>query len=652
MSRRETSHYRRMPVLAAVVTTVAVLVGFTPVSPAGALGTESSAYNARALELASSIAPSTSYPTMEVAGHGWGHGRGMSQYGAYGYASGDNPWTSAQILDHYYSGTVAGTVPDGFTGPDPTNLRVELRSNRDIPVRVDVELGTLQVLDGESVVFESELDSGQAIRVTTSETGLQVESSTSCSGPWQLEADVAATSLSILGTAIGDNSDSLVRVCEESGSSTWYDGSLSTTNLDGSMRLVNTVTVEEYLRGVVPREVPAGWPSAALEAQAVAARSYVLAGDTRQQPYADTCDSTLCQVYKGRFRQDTEFLLSTHERTDAAIAATAGIVRLFGSSVARTEFSSSSGGYTAGGTFAAVIDEGDSIAANPNHDWSVSVNLREFEEDENLGHLTSVAVTQRNGLGADGGRAQTVVFSFTGGSVTKTASQVRQMFGLKSDWFTPGAIERVYTDTAASFYIDHMFSLFLERQPTDVERAAWVTNVELDRRFELTNALVVSNEWAGVMIDRFYNDALGRGADDAGRQHWLGQVASGVRIETIGAHFYGSPEYFAQAGGTNEGFVRALYRDLLGREADAGGLASWAAALDSGAMTTGDVAAGFYASIESRESRVRGLYQRILLRGPDSAGLVYWAGQLLHTDDIRLASDLAASSESFGIAQP
>lgn len=44
-----------------------------------------------------------------VVGHGWGHGRGMGQYGAYGYAV-DQGWSSAQILSHYYGGTKAGSI--------------------------------------------------------------------------------------------------------------------------------------------------------------------------------------------------------------------------------------------------------------------------------------------------------------------------------------------------------------------------------------------------------------------------------------------------------------------------------------------------------------------------------------------------------------
>lgn len=648
---------RRHMFLALSAATISIL-GFTP--HASAARHEVSPYsNAVDVSPAMAVAASTSYPVVETTGHGWGHGRGMSQYGALGYA--ELGWTSAQILDHYYGGTVGGTVPAGVTSPDSAALRVDLRTNREHATRVDIELGSIRVLDGATLIVETAADSGQAVRIDSSTTGLLVETAASCSGPWTEIANVATTTLEIQKTTSDDTADGLLRVCEPTGSSTWYDGALRTYSFGagpgvaGTPRTVNIVTVEQYLRGVVPKEMPASWPAAALQAQAVSARSYALAGDSRWKEngvlYADTCDTTTCQVYKGRYTQSSSFITSSHPNTDAAISATAGLVRVAGSAVARTEFSSSTGGYTAGGTFPSVPDEGDAVASNPNYDWSLTSHLQSIESDFGLGQLVNIEVTARNGLGRDGGRATTVLFTFTEGAVTKTGSQARTLLGLKSDWFSVVEIRRVTTDTAIANYIDHIYELFLGRTPDGAEESGWILDVELGRRHNLTGSLALTEEWAGVMVDGFYETALGRPSDDDGRAHWLGQIANGVRVETIGAHFYGSNEYFIISGNTNEALVTALYRDLLGRAVDSEGLAFWTGELDAGRMTSGDVAAGFYASIESRESRVRSLYQQILLRSPDSSGLEYWAGELLTTDDVRLASQLAASDESFLIAQ-
>jgi hypothetical protein len=113
---------------------------------------------------------------------------------------------------------------------------------------------------------------------------------------------------------------------------------------------------------VVPRESPASWADQgggaglnALKAQAVAARSYAWA-ENRNPPLYKTCDTTACQVYGGAGLNGVRI---EDARTDKAIADTAGEVRLLNGSVARTEFSSSTGGWTAGGTFPAVEDTGD-----------------------------------------------------------------------------------------------------------------------------------------------------------------------------------------------------------------------------------------------------------------------------------------------------
>jgi len=84
-----------------------------------------------------------------------------------------------------------------------------------------------------------------------------------------------------------------------------------------ALRRVDRMPLEEYLRGVIPAEMPASWPMEALKAQAVAARTYALrAMATPRHPAqgADLCDWTCCQVYQA----------TTYARTDEAVRATAG----------------------------------------------------------------------------------------------------------------------------------------------------------------------------------------------------------------------------------------------------------------------------------------------------------------------------------------
>ncbi|MFT7599934.1 MAG: SpoIID/LytB domain protein [Acidimicrobiales bacterium] len=577
----------------------------------------------------------------EVAGHGWGHGRGMGQFGAQGYAL-DEGWERAAILDHFYGGTTAGQA-SAATGPvDPDVVRVEIRANRGDSLRADVQTGVLLIRDVDgNPLWRVE---GVAVRLSINGAKTRLESAPTCVGPWTELFSRGPETVEL----VAESSATLLRSCHDDGSSTWYDGSLRFHTNGGAARTVNVTTIESYLRGVLPAEVPTSWEPAALQSQAVAARSYALAGDTRQLPYADTCDTTLCQVYRGRYRQAATvgFVSSTSAATDAAVKATAGEVRVKDGAIARTEFSSSTGGYTAGGAFPSVVDDGDDVVSNPNHNWNTTVDLTDWAAAQGKGELLGVTASG-NGLGVDGGRVLEVTFSFSGGTVVLTGNQVRQALSLKSDWFTVGELSNSGSSVNDG-YVVAAYQLFLRREPTIVERVG--TTKDLDAGLSkqvFTLQLAASDEWAGVMIDDLYQTVLGRSADDDGRSFWLGRMAAGMRFESVAAQFYGAPEYFASSGGTADTFVEGLYIDILGRPSDDDGRSFWADRIEDGRLSRWGVAAGFYASPESRRDRVSRLYEQILGRSPDSDGLNYWANRLLTVDDVALAASLAASQEFF-----
>jgi SpoIID/LytB domain protein len=184
----------------------------------------------------------------------------------------------------------------------------------------------------------------------------------------------------------------------------------------------------------------------ALEAPAVASRSYALAEVAEQ---GSVCDSDECQVYSGdpdAPGSPTNSAYMTY--SDQAVADTAGQVLLCqasacgpAGSVARTEFSSSTGGYTAGGAFPAVPDAGDATPSNPNHTWTVDVPASEIEAAyPSIGTLTAVAVDTRNGLGDLGGRVLTLTITGTAGSVTDSGTDFAAALGLNSNWFTFGTV--------------------------------------------------------------------------------------------------------------------------------------------------------------------------------------------------------------------
>lgn len=184
---------------------------------------------------------------------------------------------------------------------------------------------------------------------------------------------------------------------------------------------------------------------------------------------------------------------------------------------------------------------------------------------------------------------------------------------------------------------------FLRRKPTASDVQKWA-RVAINSGYEAAAlGMAHSDEYAGLIVDRFYRDVLGRSADAGGRAYWVGRLNNGMRVEEVGVHFYGSGEYYRKTGG-GRSYVTELYRKLLHREPDDSGLNYWSSRLRRGTSPT-VVAEGFYKSNESRRDRVARLYRYFLHRNPDPSGHRYWAEQLLHHDDLRLAAFLASSEE-------
>lgn len=367
----------------------------------------------------------------------------------------DHGWSATQILEHYYGNTVAGTVP-----PD-TTIAVKLSKLDDLQTAVVTQNGGLLVdgVDGgpwKSVLAREVSPSVYAVwarsdaQVCPSLDGDPVDTG------WTLVAPAVATQVNIRPEADPATTElsELAAVCEPGGVVRSYRGLIRAVNGSiGENRTVNELPIEQYLRAVVAKEVSPGWAIAgggrgaqALQAQAVAARSYGLAEN--RYTYARTCDLT-CQYYLGAASrpstQSTTYTAVEHPATDAAVLATAGAVRrLAGGRMALTMFAASSGGWTKPGPtdpssllpFPAVIDEGDSTALNPAYNWTVTIQGATFAAKyPAIGTFVGMTVLTRNGLGDWGGRVDTVELTGSAGKVTITGDKFRSAFGLKSDWF-------------------------------------------------------------------------------------------------------------------------------------------------------------------------------------------------------------------------
>jgi stage II sporulation protein D len=276
-----------------------------------------------------------------VKGRGWGHGVGMSQYGAYGLARHGRGYR--KILHHYYRHTRIGHA-GGHTikvllgsGSDSVSFR---KARKACGKRLRPRVGYRFKRSGSDVILRR-AHRGQIAN---------------CGGT---------------GTATGDGT---IRI----GDKGVYRGRLTAMASGGGLLVINAVGLEAYAKGVVPNEVPSSWPQAALRAQAVAARSYALA--TSGGGAFDVYDDTRSQVYGGK---DSET-----KRTNKAAKRTRGLVVRYGNQVATTYFFSTSGGQTESvqygfpgadpvGYLKSVPDPYD--GASPYHRWKAHYSQSEIE---------------------------------------------------------------------------------------------------------------------------------------------------------------------------------------------------------------------------------------------------------------------------------
>jgi SpoIID/LytB domain protein len=398
--------------------------------------------------------------TVSIEGRGNGHGVGMGQYGALGYAI-DHGWATEQILAHYYSGSVAGTV-------DTVDVSVRLEALDDKQTAVVHDKGLLAV-DGVggsgwySVVTRERGPSRYDVwaRTDTRTCPGESEDLDAPGSPWvRIASNVPGpVTIRAKGVAVtsSDPSDH-VAACRPDGGLRYYRGAIRAVNGSvGENRTINVVPLEQYLRVVVASEVPAFWATLgggagrrALEVQAIAARSYVMSH--QRYTYARTCDSTVCQAYNGTARRSSlngSLTVQEQPAIDDAVAATAYQVRRVGSqagAVVLAMFSASTGGHTAPTTaagIAAVVDDGDDTASNPYDVWTKDVQLSAIEGAwPSIGHFVTLRVLERNGLGPWGGRVLRAEVVGTAGTVSVTGDQVRIALGLRSNWFRTGSEQR------------------------------------------------------------------------------------------------------------------------------------------------------------------------------------------------------------------
>ncbi len=394
---------------------------------------------------------------LRIDGVGNGHGRGMSQWGAYGRAvNAGQTWQ--QILDAYYGGTALSKL----NGQQSRRVRL-------VGFDGSSRVGVISAAANLSVHANGANRGGgfQSIQIVERAGGsFQVFGlgAASC-GP----SDSGWTDLGVHPGPVGVRSSvnastaapgSVPGLCRSAGAVTHYRGEIEVRNTQWGVRVMNIVGVEDYLRGVVPREVSPSWGGSsgngpgmnAIQAQAVAARSYALSQN--RYDYAHTCDTTACQAYGGAARRTSATAsveVREHPNSDRAVALTAGQVRVWPTgSIASTEYSASNGPRTAGGVFAAIDDPHDDVSLNPNHRWTRIIPADQLASRYGVGTLSGARTETdpaQTRLGRAGVWANQVVLE---GSrrVVVDAWAFRGAFGFPSQGFTVTALtrDRIYDE--------------------------------------------------------------------------------------------------------------------------------------------------------------------------------------------------------------
>jgi stage II sporulation protein D len=351
--------------------------------------------------------PSNSLAAWEVEGRGFGHGVGMSQYGAYGYAQHGAGYR--EILEHYYSGAKVSGGGDGAGGVGGGGIGSAKAGGK-----VRVLLGT----SGSTVRFSGagracgkKVNPRSRYAFVLSGGGVRLQGARGKPSRCGTEA-VASAGVNIVGFGR-------------------YRGNLVARADDGELQVINSVGVDAYVKGVVPNEMPPSWPQQALRAQAVAARSFALTSSRGGafDLYADTRS----QVYEGRSSETAS--------TNRAVGATAGGVVTYLGKTAQTTYFSTSGGQTEDARYGfggssvpylkSVKDPYDDLS--PVHNWRERFSDAEMESKlAGLfgGSLQRIEVAQ-TGVSPRIVRARVVGSS---GSSTVSGSTLQSRLGLRSTW--------------------------------------------------------------------------------------------------------------------------------------------------------------------------------------------------------------------------
>lgn len=366
--------------------------------------------------------------TFTFYGRAWGHGLGMSQWGARGLA--EKGYSSSRILGTYYKGTKVESKSV------PAEIRVGLLQERsDISVTGDGPF-TLHDKNGVKKATGAE---GQSWKIVPNSTGSRLE-------VFKSSAKIFSSPVPV---TIRYPTSTRVKLPQ-----TGYRYKRGRIDIDinsatKKARAIMMVNFEEYLYGL--GEMPSSWHNEALKAQAIAGRTYALEKVQRLGQNRSVCN---CGVYASTADQAYVGYEHEVERWTSAVKATKGQVVTYGGKPIQAFYSASSGGHTENNEYVfggsaipylrGVCDPGDfNGGSNPHSNWTVQMSDAKVAErmqaaGYNVGPVQSISYPSPKGVS---GRVRSVIDSNSGGVTVKGAlgtaringSKFRSMLSLKSD---------------------------------------------------------------------------------------------------------------------------------------------------------------------------------------------------------------------------
>lgn len=365
--------------------------------------------------------------SLTVQYRGNGHGHGMSQYGARGAARAGLGYR--KILAFYYPGTALTTLSKRL-------IRVKLPDTGSTTT-----VGALSNVTLTGVTGFLPTTGIRKYRLVAAGTGLTLQKLPATSG----------AAWTTVRTGLPNRAEFYrharlpLRVYETGGASTDYDGYIRAVRSGTGVYTVDRVLLDNYVAGVVPREMPASWERAALAAQAVAARTY--AANALASPSSgeyDICATTQCQVYGGRAHYDSTGALAWSQAS-TPVTDTAYQVLTYQGRPAFAQFSASNGGWTVAGGQPYLTARADPYdtpqrALDPYIGASRTVRVATVAKQFKLAKVTSIHIATRDGHGTWNGRV--LAGSVTGLNAAGKSTTVQadgftfaDVFGLGTTWF-------------------------------------------------------------------------------------------------------------------------------------------------------------------------------------------------------------------------